>query len=159
MALLPSDLGDAEADDPLGDWYAHLFFEDRKKCVLFVSEKTLLCFVATALPRDRIKKLDVVFRDGLFRLLLDEGFQPRQATLVLDPSKTVDYAVTTDRSMTGTVNEMVKECQFWLPRYGGVGSPDLPALHHRLNRNPLKRNRYEFAIERTTQVLDSLSAS
>jgi hypothetical protein len=152
-------LSGAVADAPLGDWYAHLFFEDRKKCVLFASQKTLLCFVATAVPRERIKALDEVFRDGLFRLLLNEGFQPKQAALVLDACQTVHYAATTDRSMIGTVNEMVKEIQFWLPRYGGVAGPDLTALHHRLNRNPLKRNQYAYAIERTKEVLDSLSSS
>ncbi|MDA7979488.1 MAG: hypothetical protein MPJ50_12050 [Pirellulales bacterium] len=158
MGLKPADLCESADDSLLGAWYAHLFFEERKKCVLFVSEKTLLCFLAPALSRDRIRKLDEVFRDGLFRLLLDEGFQPDHATPVFNECRTIRYAATADRSMTGTVNEMVKDIQFMLPDFGGVATPNLPALHHRLNRNPLKRNEYQYAIERTKQVLDSLSA-
>lgn len=156
MGLSPKDLQDAPAGDSLlGDWYAHLFYEDRKKCVCFVAQKTLLCFVATALSRQQIKKLDEVFRDGLFRLLLDEGFQAEHATPVFDQCRQVQYAATTDRSMTGTVNELIKDIQFWLPRHGGVTSPDLAALHHKLNRNPLKRNGYAFAIDRTREVLEA----
>lgn len=44
--------------------------------MLFVSERTLLCFLATCLTRDRIRPLDDVFRDGFFLLLLDAGFRP-----------------------------------------------------------------------------------
>lgn len=159
MGLSPKDLQDDAEDSLLGDWYAHMFFQDRKKCVCFVAEKTLLCFIATALPRERIKRLDEVFRDGLFRLLLDEGFQPQHATPIFEECQKVQYATTTDRSMTGTVNELVKDIQFWLPHHGSVVSPDLATLHHKLNRNPLKRNKYVFAIERTKQVLTSLSSS
>ena len=160
MGLRPQDLPDVAAGDSLlGDWYAHLFFQNRKKCVLFVAEKTLLCFLATALPRERIKKLDEVFHDGLFRLLLEEGFQAEHATPVFDQCRQVAYAGTTDRSMTGTVNELVKEVQFWLPRLGGVVRPDLPALHHKLNRNPLKRIQYDFAIDRTKKALGDATSS
>ncbi len=159
MGLKPADLQKSGDDSLLGDWYAHLFFQDRKKCVCFVSEKTLLCFIAPALSRDRIKKLDEVFRQGLFRLLLDEGFQPQHATPAFNECQTIQYASTADRSMTGTVTELVKEIQLLLPDFGGVAAPNLPALHHMLNRNPLKRNKYVYAIERTKQVLESFVAS
>lgn len=159
MSLSRAGLSDKTTDAPLGDWYAHLFFEERKKCVLFASAKTLLSFVSTALPRERIKRLDEVFREGLFRLLLDEGFQPQQVTPVFDACRDIRYAATSDRSMTGTVNELVKEVQFWLPRYGGVASPNLAALHHKLNRTPLKRNEYAYATDRTKEVLDSCAVT
>lgn len=72
MGLKPSDLADSDgAMGLLGDWYAHLFFYARQKCVLFAAEKTLCCFLTPALTHDRIRQLDEVFRDGLFRFLLD----------------------------------------------------------------------------------------
>lgn len=153
MGLRPSDLHGDSPESLLGDWYAHLFFEERKKCVLFVSERTLLCFLATGLNRDRIRRLDEVYQDGFFRLLLDEGFQPEQARPAFHDCREVAYAATSDRSMVGTVNELVKETQFLLPRHGGVASPDLPALHHKLNRTPLKRNGYDYAIDRAKRLL------
>lgn len=160
MGLRPSDLSTESPNSLLGDWYAHLFFEERKKCVLFVNEKSLLCFLAVGLKRDRIRQLDDVFRDGFFRLLLDEGFQPEHATPAFNDCREVGYAATSDRSMVGTVNELVKETQFLLPRHGGVTSPDhLPALQHKLNRTPLKRNRYDYAIDRAKSLLGAQPTS
>lgn len=56
--------------------HVRLSFDERNEWVLFVSERTLLCFLATCLTRDRIRPLDDVFRDGFFLLLLDAGFRP-----------------------------------------------------------------------------------
>ena len=157
MGLGPADLKEAGSEALLGDWYATLLYEHRKKCVLFASDKTLLCFLVPALSQARIRRLDDVFRDGLFRLLLDEGFQPQHVTRLFHECRNVRYAATIDRSMTGTVNEMVKEVHFWLPRFGDVANPDLAALHHKLNRYPLKRNEYDYAIDRTKRLLESLA--
>lgn len=55
--------------------------------------------------------------------------------------------------MVGTVNELVEETPFLMPRHRGVTSADLPALHHKLNRTPLKRNGYDYAINRAKRVL------
>jgi len=155
MGLRPADLRSESPQSQLGDWYAHLFFEKRKKCVLFVSERTLLCFLAVGLKRDRLRRLDEVFRDGFFRLLLDEGFQPEQATPAFNGCREMGYAATSDRSMVGTVNELVRETQFLLPRHGGVASPDLASLYHKMNRTPLKRNGYEYAIVRAKNLLSA----
>lgn len=51
----------------------------------------------TDVKREQIRKLDDLFRDRLFRPLLDEGFQPTQANLVFDACRTVEYAATADR--------------------------------------------------------------
>ena len=85
---------------------------------------------------------------------MNEGFQPQQAMPLFDECRTVRYAADDDRSMIGTVNELVKEVQFWLPRHGGVLSPDLLELHRKLNRSPLKRNQYEPAIDRAMRLFE-----
>lgn len=154
MGLKLADLQSAGGESLLGDWYAHLSFQDRKKCVLFVAEKTLLCFLATCLSRDRIRQLDEVFRDGLFRLLLDEGFQPGQATRLFDECETVRYGAAADRSMTGSMNELVKIAAWWLPEHGGAERSDLRPLNHALNDVPMKRNGYTKSIELTRWLLE-----
>src|SRR4051812_36597581 len=68
----------------LGDWYAHLLRIDRKKCVIFTSERTLLTFLAVGLDRDAIRNYAALFQDGLRRLLESEGFAPGDVDCVLD---------------------------------------------------------------------------
>jgi hypothetical protein len=154
MGLSPMDLSGQQHESPLGDWYAHLFFQDRKKCLLFAAEKTLLTFLVTDVKRDQIRQLDVLFRDGLFRLLLDEGFQPTQANPIFDACRTIEYVATADRSMTGSVNELVKDAQFWLGQLGGPATADITALNRKLNRIPMKRIGYGQAIEATCKTLE-----
>jgi len=153
MGLGPTDLSNESQESLLGDWYAHPFFYDRKKCLLFTVEKTLLTFLVTAVTRDLIRKLDDVFREGLFRLLLDEGFQPVQVNPLFDSCRLIEYAATTDRSTTGSMNELVKDAQFWLGQYGGP-TTNLTVLNQKLNRIPMKRIEYANAIEATKILLD-----
>lgn len=153
MGLKPADLVEtAEASGLLGDWYAHLFFYARQKCVLFAAEKTLCCFLAPALTRGRIRKLDEVFRDGLFRLLLDEGFQAGEAQRLFDQCLTVRYGAGADRTMTGSVTELVKMAEAWLDARQSAAL-DLPKLNHDLNRIPMKRIGYDYAIDQTRIAL------
>ena len=64
----------------LGDWYAHLLLIERKKCVIFTSEQTLLTFLAAGLSRDAIRDYATLFRAGLRQLL--EGEELRRATSI-----------------------------------------------------------------------------
>lgn len=155
MGLGPADLSERRHDSPLGDWYAHLFYQDRKKCLLFAAEQTLLALLAINVNREQIRKLDRLFRDGLFRLLLDEGFQPAEAEPLLVACRSVEYATTTDRSRIGSVNELVKEAQFWLGRMGGPARADVAALNRKLNEIPMKRIGYFHAIEMTRSALEN----
>src|SRR5262245_40050379 len=67
----------------LGDWYAHLLRIDRKKCVIFASERTLLTFLAVGLDRDAIRDYAALFQEGLRRVLESEGFTPGEVDRVL----------------------------------------------------------------------------
>jgi hypothetical protein len=49
---------------------------ERKKCVVFTSERTLLTFLSVGLTRDAIRDFAVFFRAGLSRLLEGEGVPP-----------------------------------------------------------------------------------
>ena len=138
----------------LGDWYGNLFYHNRKKCLLFVAEKTLLCFVVTEVTRSADSQTcEEVFREGLFRLLLDEGFHANQVSQLLDECREIKYAATADRGMIGSMNELVKEAQFWLGQLGTPAAPDIAAIHQTLNRNPLKPISYRFAIDVTKELL------
>ncbi len=49
----------------LGSWHANLIHIDRKKCVLFVNDKTLFNFIVPDVSRSQIKGLSGLFRDYL----------------------------------------------------------------------------------------------
>ncbi|QDU89613.1 hypothetical protein Pla175_30060 [Pirellulimonas nuda] len=158
MGLKPADLAKTgAAKSILGDWYAHLFFFDRKKCVLFAAEKSLLCFTRLAVTRAELRQLDDLFRDGLFRLLLDEGFASEQATGLFDQCRDVSYAMGVDRSMTGSVTELIRMADHWLYSRGGLKGIDLAELNHDLNTVPMSRTNYERAVPLSMRLLAGAS--
>jgi hypothetical protein len=57
----------------LGDWYANLLSIERRKCVVFTSERTLLTFLSVGLTRDAIRDFATLLRTGLRQLLEGEG--------------------------------------------------------------------------------------
>ena len=60
--------------DGLGNWYANLIRLDRKKCLLFTSEKTLYSFL---IPKVKKENLKIIIDEFLFNLNMNlqaEGF-------------------------------------------------------------------------------------
>ena len=74
MGLKPSDLCTEEPPfSYLGPWHANLIHIDRRKCVLFVSDRTLFNFIAPDVSRERIRALDMLLKNHLCCQLADEG--------------------------------------------------------------------------------------
>ena len=59
MGLKKTDLLEAEPHfSYLGSWHANLIHIDRRKCVLFVNDKTLFNFIAPDVYRTEIRNLN-----------------------------------------------------------------------------------------------------
>jgi hypothetical protein len=127
------DSREAEDEGILGDWYANLLRFERKKCLLFVNEKTRFCFLMVDLKRVHIKNLAVVFRDGLFGALLSEGYQAPMIELILSEYDTLSYGKATDRAVLGSMTEYAKTYDYWIATEGGLASCDLKAMNKKMN--------------------------
>jgi len=74
MGLKQSDLC---AEEPrfsyLGSWHANLIHIDRRKCIVFVNDKTLFNFIAPDVSRAQIRELDKLFKNYLSSVIAAEG--------------------------------------------------------------------------------------
>ncbi|MHB8793840.1 MAG: DUF6933 domain-containing protein [Thermoleophilia bacterium] len=62
MGLGPRELTTHEPEGSgLGPWTANLIFVNRRKCILFVNDKTLFNFLVPDLLRKHIRELDRMF--------------------------------------------------------------------------------------------------
>ena len=90
MRMAKTDLVDkTSGESALNEWYAHLFFLARRKCVLFTHERTYYGFVAYDVKREDIRNLNGVFRKGLGHRLYEDGFSSdaiKKAIAVAIPS-------------------------------------------------------------------------
>jgi hypothetical protein len=121
-------------DGILGDWYANLLIIERKKCLLFVNEKTRFCFLMPDLKRVHIKNLEVVFCHGLFGALLSEGYQAPRIEHILSEYDTLGYGKAPDRAVLGSMTEYAKTYHYWIASEGGLANCNLKAINKHMNR-------------------------
>ncbi len=107
-------------ESALDEWYAHLFFLARRKCVLFAHARTYYGFVAYGLKREDIRNLKDVFRKNLGYRLYEDGFSPEAIKKAIAAADTVVYGRATDRHVLSTMGQMIYEFGACLDTHGFV---------------------------------------
>lgn len=154
MGLKKADLITHEPEETrLGSWHANLLFIKRRKCVLFVNDKTLFNFIIPDLKREHIRQIDTFFRDMLRCVLAEEGLNESLRDQVMQEYETIGYAATSSRSVLGSMNDLAFNYQVQIEMSGGVHSYKIPSIIHELNRMPMKTLNYGYPIDALSQVL------
>jgi hypothetical protein len=103
----------------LGDWNGHLFTIDRKKCLIFMNNKTCYSVVMTNVLKKDLKDFGQVFKERLIRQLdhdlnINEGqeIKFRKELGVIGLSKSNN-----DKKIIGTINHHVDNLKY--NNYGG----------------------------------------
>ncbi|MCG7985393.1 MAG: hypothetical protein JAY90_21965 [Candidatus Thiodiazotropha lotti] len=148
MGLKQSDLC---AEEPrfsyLGPWHANLIHIDRRKCVLFVNDKTLFNFIVPDVPRSQIKELDKLFKNHLSCVIAAEDFAEADRARILSEYDEVGFANTRSKSVLGSMNDLAFHYKYSILEAGGVHSPAVPEIIRQLNRMPMGALKYVFPIE------------
>lgn len=148
MGLKQSDLCDEEPRfSYLGPWHANLVHIDRRKCVLFVNDKTLFNFIAPEVPRASIRELDKLFKSYLSCVLADEGIAEADRTRILSEYDETGFANTNSKSVLGSMNELAFHYKYNILEVGGVHNPAVPGIIRQLNRIPMRAIKEVFPIE------------
>jgi hypothetical protein len=147
MGLKKSDLCEVVPKfSYLGSWHANLIYIDRRKCVVFANDKTLFNFIATDVSRAQIRELDTLFRGLLHCVLSDEGFEPAVKEKIVAEYDAVAYAKTNNRSVLGSMNDLIFHYKLLTQNAGGVHSFAVPGIIRQLNRMPMQAISYKFPI-------------
>jgi len=126
-------------ESTLVEWYAHLFFLARRKCIIFTHVKTYYSFVVYDSNRDVIRRLDKAFRINLSRRLYEDGFSPEAIKKAIATSDIVTYGRATDRHVLSTMCQMIYEFGACLDRYGFVTPETRKKAADLLPRTPHKQ--------------------
>jgi hypothetical protein len=148
IGLKQSDLC---AEEPhfsyLGPWHANLIHIDRRKCILFVNDKTLFNFIVPDVSRAQITELDKLFKGYLSCVLADADIPEADRARILLEYDEVGYANTSSKSVLGSMNDLAFHYKYSIQEAGGVHSPAVPEIIRRLNRMPMGDLKYVFPIE------------
>ena len=102
---LPDDYNDIK----LTDWNAHLFFVDKRKCLVFVNILTYyVVFIADIVKKD-MKNIDEIFRIKLLeQLILDKIITDVKDTMVLTSGEGIRFIKTNNnKKAIGRTNDFV----------------------------------------------------
>jgi hypothetical protein len=159
LRIRPQELRPLEASDGLlRDWHASLFFFDRRKCLLFTDTATLFSFVLPGVVRDDLRDIEAIFWPGLGGNLMLSGVDP-MAAAIPKPGVPVRLATTNNRSVRGSMNEMIYRVTWRMADCGGVQGADPLELYRMLNECPMSSLDYAYPIEELRIRLAKYSAS
>ena len=148
MGLKQSDLREEEPRfSYLGPWHANLVHIDRRKCVLFVNDKTLFNFIVPEMSRAQIRELEKHFKGNLGCVLADVGIAEADRVRILSECCEVGFANTNNKSVLGSTNDLAFHYKYSILEAGGVHSPAVPGIIRRLNRMPMGALKHVFPIE------------
>jgi len=136
-------LGDPKTEDRPSspeDWYANVFWVQRRKCLLVTHAGTLFSVFAPAVRAADLRPLGAFVAPLITHQLLAEGF-PADALGPLDPTQ-AKIARTADRQVLGCMNDLALVCRRAAADAGSVSRLDLQALHQRLQRNITSARNY-----------------
>lgn len=134
---------------PLQEWYANLFYWNRKKCLIFTNSDSLFSFVVMNVNRKDIKNILKLFRKGLSKSLFYENFDTEKIKHVMSLLDDVTIAKTNNRSVLGSMNEMVFQYETYLNMHEDEGEERLILAGHKINETPMsgvKEEGFNFGI-------------
>jgi len=135
------------------DWHANLLWVDRKKCVLFTNNQTLYSFFLPSVKKPTLENFEKIFRLGLFKSLMTEGFAEPQVEYMLREHQHIVIAKTNSRSILGSMNDLAFQIKSMIYATGGLANADLSGINRQLNRIPMSAINYKVSIDELKQLL------
>ncbi|HEY5603546.1 MAG TPA: hypothetical protein VIM41_10580 [Gammaproteobacteria bacterium] len=137
----------------LGNWYANIFFLDRKKTIIFMNEQTRLSFIIYGIRKDNIKNFPIIFLNGVEQLLVLEGISDSAIDKVLDEYSQIFVTKTTNKSLLGNMNDLVNLYTHFVLSSGGLKHADLMDIIARINRTPQRNIGWSNSAEAVKELL------
>lgn len=148
MGLIKASFSELEpADACLGSWHANLLFIARRKCVLFVNDRTLFNFIVPDVSRVQLKALSGLFISWLACVLAEEEIPEYVREKIMAEYSKVEYANTNSKSVLGSMNDLAYHYEYLILSEGGVHSPAVPGIIKKLNHMPMGAIGYAYPIE------------
>lgn len=148
MGLNRDDLENNDGNEiKLGGWHANLIYINRRKCILFANDKTLLNFLVPGLTRKQIRQLDNEFRNHLEKLLANEGLKKELQLQIIGEYRHVEYGKTNSRSILGSMNDLADNYTYHILDRGGVQHADMNNIVKAMNRMPMGAISYHSPIK------------
>jgi hypothetical protein len=118
------------------EWYCHLLFIHRRKCLLFTHSITLFSFLIADVRVADLRNFASLFRTQARNALTLEGVTPTQVAYLLDAGPD-QVAKSINRSVIGSMNDMARMYKYYVEDAGSLGLLDVGELNREINKAPM----------------------
>jgi len=133
-------------DESLTLWHGNIFMIGRKKCLLVTHNESLYSIFLYGITKKDIKTLPQRLKKQLTELLRRDEFTLSQIVKMSGTMDSVTYTKTSDRSVTGNMNDMIH-----MLKYCNMTEDEL-SLSARINRTPYARGEFHFPYKILKQL-------
>jgi hypothetical protein len=143
----------------LGDWYVNLTTIDRRKCFIFMNEKTLLSFIIFGVKKNNTKHFIDVFQLGLVQTLALIDV-PKEITIrIIEGIKPIEFTKTASRVLLGNLNDIVQRYQWDIMYDGGFGACNLNDIIYKVNTAPERNLGWDNAIKAVKKAVGLIAVN
>jgi hypothetical protein len=108
-------------ENPLADWSAHLFVAGRTQYLLLSNTRSLYCTVLYGKGVTTDSHFIERALGGIQEFMEADGLAFAYRRLIAPATASVRFAKALDRSVTGSINDLIRHATYWLA--GGDQSP------------------------------------
>jgi len=146
----------SQTPNDLNSWHANIFLVDRRKCAVFTHDRTLYSFIVPGLTKPDFQDLKEIFRQRLFKSLAAEELPQKHVEAFLEDNRNIEFTKTNNRSVLGSMNELVFQAKYQISVEGGPLNIDIGNLNHYINQIPMSAIDEIFSIYELKKFLEEL---
>jgi hypothetical protein len=139
--------------EDFASWHCNLLRIDRRKCVLFTHDRTLYSFLVAGLTKPDFQNIYEVFRQSLFKNLMEEKISQKQIEFFLDSNRRIEIAKTNNRSVLSSMTDLTFQLKYQIRDEGGLLNTNVMKLNHYLNRIPMSGIKEIYSIYELKNLL------
>lgn len=137
---LPSD----EFSSELGDWNGHIFWVDKRKCLIFMHNKTNYSIFLSDIVKMDLKKLPELFKNRLLEQLTNDKIIDKTEKSFVDKlcGELTIYKTNNDRRILGMINDFIHIFKSsYFRKYENISVMDIVYENSKINTNPTGKPR------------------
>ncbi|KQY83256.1 hypothetical protein ASD24_13325 [Paenibacillus sp. Root52] len=128
---------DNESEDELYKWHANVFRMAKKNNLIIMNNKTRYCFILFGIRKEHYKNFKELFLNALIENLKAEGISEPLINNYISNANSMKFIKTYDRSVLGSMTDMVKMTEFMIEDYLPVQEMNIIELNKINNDTPL----------------------
>jgi hypothetical protein len=143
---------------PLGDWYANLFWWEKRKCVIFTSSTTYLTFVVFDVFRGELRYLKNFFLKHLNQFLIHQRISSPIRERIISAHEVLPIGKTNSRTLLSVMSDLTNQAKYLADCQHYENEPiDYQEISCKLSDMPIANNTlvYPWKIARVALGLES----